>query len=374
MSGGPDLHARHPARRHQPGPEHPALAPGDRLAAGRVPRGVPPARPAGARGRARRCAKLRRYAPIHLDRRRHPRPRPPAAARRGCSRGARPGGRAPGSRARPPPTAPRSRPTRRRCARQGFFDADAPPPDRMLVKALNYNLAFVPDLLRALPGRALRRGDPRRAGGLRGPRRPRRQRRGGGRGLRLRRRAADRARGRRPAAQDLALRGSARRRRRRQRGEVYDFCGLDPAATRGVCLQDKERISTAGGGSPACARSRSSTASRRWAGTCAPTPTPARSRGCPRRRGPRSPRAAARCSAFRLRRGATEAAALPQTGRPRPPPATGAMTRRHAPRLLAKRSHLAYRGGRGGAQSGPRPAERARRPASLSRAVGFRIA
>jgi len=49
------------------------------------------------------------------------------------------------------------------------------------------------------------------------------------------------------------------------------------------------------------------------------------------------------------------------------------MTPAPAP-ALAKRPHLAYRGGRGGAQSGPRPGERARRPASLSRAVGFRIA
>ena len=38
--------------------------------------------------------------------------------------------------------------------REGFFGA-TPPPDRMLVKALNYNLAFVPDLL------ALFQVDPR---------------------------------------------------------------------------------------------------------------------------------------------------------------------------------------------------------------------
>ena len=45
MSGGAagpsGLPARHPARRHQPGAEHPALASGDLLARGRVPRGVP---------------------------------------------------------------------------------------------------------------------------------------------------------------------------------------------------------------------------------------------------------------------------------------------------------------------------------------------
>ena len=29
---------------------------------------------------------------------------------------------------------------------------------------------------------------------------------------------------------------------------IYDFCGLDRAATRGVCLQDKERILKPGGG------------------------------------------------------------------------------------------------------------------------------
>ena len=29
---------------------------------------------------------------------------------------------------------------------------------------------------------------------------------------------------------------------------IYDFCGLDRAATRGVCLQDKERIVKPGGG------------------------------------------------------------------------------------------------------------------------------
>lgn len=40
---------------------------------------------------------------------------------------------------------------------------------------------------------------------------------------------------------------------------------------------------------------------------------------------------------------------------------------------LAKRSRRDYRGGRGAGQSGPRPAGRGG-AASLSRAVGFRIA
>ena len=52
--GRADLPARDPARRHQPGAEHPALAPRHLLAAGRVPRGLPLARPA-PRGSARRA-------------------------------------------------------------------------------------------------------------------------------------------------------------------------------------------------------------------------------------------------------------------------------------------------------------------------------
>ena len=129
--------------------------------------------------------------------------------------------------------------------RHGFFGA-APPPDRMLVKALNYNLAFVPDLLALYPdarfvglirdGRAVCEGHVARGAGL-----------------------ADAAAayayvGRRLI--ELEARGLPLKTWRFEdlvadapgvSAAVYDFCGLDRAATSGVCLQDKERIVQPGG-------------------------------------------------------------------------------------------------------------------------------
>ena len=103
-------------------------------------------RPRGlrARGRSGRCAS----SPLRADlahRRRHPRPRPAAAARGAARRGARPGGRrrarALGRANRASVAAYKAELRRQGCLRRH------PPPDRMLAKALNYNLAFVPDLL-----------------------------------------------------------------------------------------------------------------------------------------------------------------------------------------------------------------------------------
>ena len=111
----------------------------------------------------------------------------------------------------------------------------------MLVKALNYNLAFVPDLLALYPdarfvglirdGRAVCEGHVARGAGL-----------------------ADAAAtyayvGRRLI--ELEARGLPLRTWRFEdlvadapgvSAAVYDFCGLDRTATLGVCLQDKERI------------------------------------------------------------------------------------------------------------------------------------
>ena len=201
----------------------------------------------------------------------------------------------------------------------------------MLVKALNYNLAFVPDLLALYPdarfvgvirdGRAVCEGHVARGAGLAD----------GAAAYAFVGRRLIELEAARPAAQDLALRGPRSPTPPASRAAVYDFCGLDRGATRGVCLQDKERIVQARRpASPACARSRTSTASRRWAGTCAPTPTPPRWRGCRRRRWPRSPRAAARCSrtsaiAGARPRPAADAAENRPAAMP-PPPAAGAMT------------------------------------------------
>lgn len=124
--------------------------------------------------------------------------------------------------------------------REGFFGA-TPPPDRMLVKALNYNLAFVPDLLALYP-------DARFVGVIRD-----------GRAVC----EGQVARGAELAAAAVAWAYAARQLGaleaqglplRTWRFEdfladpagvsaaIYGFCGLDPAATAGVCLQDKERI------------------------------------------------------------------------------------------------------------------------------------
>lgn len=130
---------------------------------------------------------------------------------------------------------------------RGFFAADAAPPDRMLTKALNYNLAFVPDLLALWPdarfvgvirdGRAVCEGHIARGTSVAGAS------------------AVYAFVGRQLI--DLEAAGLPLRTWRFEdlladaagtTAAIYDFCGLDPAATRGVCLQDKERIPKAGGG------------------------------------------------------------------------------------------------------------------------------
>ena len=243
--GGADLPARDPARRHQPAAEHPALAPRHLLAAGRVPRGLPLARaaPRGAAGGHRQDAPLRAGPPRGG---RHPRPRPAGAAGGAARRPARPGGgRGARRRHRRQPAGGHAlqggAPRARACS-----TARPASPTRMLVKVMNYNLALRAGPSRPLSRRGLRRPHPRRGGGLRGPHRPRRHGRRRGRSLGLRRRASSssfRPRFRSGSGASRILVAETAR----TAGEVYGFCGLDPAAARGVCLQDKERIVDAGG-------------------------------------------------------------------------------------------------------------------------------
>lgn len=130
---------------------------------------------------------------------------------------------------------------------QGFFAEGAPASDRMLVKALNYNLAFVPELAALWPdarfvgvirdGVAVCEGHMARGAGL-----------------------AEAAAVYGFVGRQLIALEAAGLPLRTWRFEdlladapgvtaaIYRFCGLDPAATRGVCLQDKERIPRAGGG------------------------------------------------------------------------------------------------------------------------------
>ena len=68
------------------------------------------------------------------------------ARERAARRGARPRGRAPGSTARAAANRASVAAYKAALRAQGFFAADAPPPERLLVKVLNYNLVFVPDL------------------------------------------------------------------------------------------------------------------------------------------------------------------------------------------------------------------------------------
>jgi hypothetical protein len=125
--------------------------------------------------------------------------------------------------------------------RHGFFGAATPPPDRMLVKALNYNLAFVPDLFALYPdarfvgvirdGRAVCEGHVARGADL----------------------AAATATYAFVGRQliELEARGLPLKTWRFEdlladaagvSAAIYDFCGLDRGATLGVSLQDKERI------------------------------------------------------------------------------------------------------------------------------------
>jgi Sulfotransferase family len=120
-------------------------------------------------------------------------------------------------------------------------------PDRMLTKAVNYNLALVPDLLALYPdarfvgvirdGRAVCEGHIARGASLAAATatyafvgRQLIELEAAGLPLRTWR------------FEDLVADAEA------TAAAIYGFCGLDPAAVRGVCLQDKERIVNARGG------------------------------------------------------------------------------------------------------------------------------
>ncbi len=116
----------------------------------------------------------------------------------------------------------------------------------MLVKVMNYNLLFAPDLFALYPD-AVFVGLIRDAVAVcRGPCRPRRL------GRRRRQkpgpspRASSSSSRRTLAAQGLALRGPVADTADVAKA-IYGFAGLDPSAARGVCLQDKERIVDAAG-------------------------------------------------------------------------------------------------------------------------------
>ena len=182
--------------------------------------------------KTRGLAKLRRYAPICLTAGDILDPDTPPAAR-DCSPGRAAGRSAPGLEGPAAANHASVAAYKAALAEQGFFAADPPPPpDRMLTKALNYNLVFVPDLLALWPdarfvgvirdGRAVCEGHIAR-------------------GASVAEASAvytfvggqlDRAAGRRPAAPDLALRGSLAD-TAGSAAAIYDFCGLDRAATRG---------------------------------------------------------------------------------------------------------------------------------------------
>ena len=131
-------------------------------------------------------------------------------------------------------------------AERGLIDPAAAA-DRLVTKAMNYGLALVPDLLALWPdarfvgvirdGRAVCEGHTARGAGL------------------AEAIAAYDFVGRRLI--DLEAAGLPLRTWRFEdlvadapgtAAAIYAFCGLDRAATRGVCLQDKERIPKAGGG------------------------------------------------------------------------------------------------------------------------------
>jgi Sulfotransferase family len=198
-----------------------------------------------AAGPARTWRKLRRYAPILLaagdvlDPDRPPRRARPLAERAG--RALREGLEASAAGNRASVAAYKAA-----LAGRGLIDPD-PAPSRLLTKAMNYGLALVPDLLALWPdarfvglirdGRAVCEGLIARGAGV------------------AEASAAYAFVGRQLIeleAQGLPLRtwrfedlladasGTA--------AAIYDFCGLDRAAIRGVCLQDKERIAKKGGG------------------------------------------------------------------------------------------------------------------------------
>jgi hypothetical protein len=125
-------------------------------------------------------------------------------------------------------------------AERGLIDPEAAP-DRMLVKVMNYNLTFVPDLAALYPGAVfvglIRDGRAVCEGHV-------------ARGTNV---AAAAALYNFVGRQLIELKAGGLRLRtwrfedllvdpKGVVGDVYDFCGLQRKGVRGVCLQDKERI------------------------------------------------------------------------------------------------------------------------------------
>ncbi len=204
-------------------------------------------RPRGLRreGAARVLAKWARYAPIRLrlgdvldpDRRPGEGARLAGAAGRAVAAGLAGSARANRGGVEAYKAALRAR---------GFLDA-GPAPDRMLVKVMNYNLAFARDLAALWPqarfvgvirdGRAVCEGHLARGAQA-----------GAAAevyafvGETLMALEAEGLPVRTWRFEDLLADAAG------VAGEIYDFCGLERGAVRGVCLQDKERIAAAGGG------------------------------------------------------------------------------------------------------------------------------
>ena len=166
---------------------------------------------------------------------------------------------------------------------------------RMLVKVMNYNLLFAPDLFALYPDARLRRPHPRRGGGLRGPRRPRRL------GRRRRPKPGPSPRASSSsfeaslAAPGLALRGSRGRDGAGRPARSTASAASTPPPRGASACRTRSASSTPGARSAATARSSSSTASTRWAGTCARTPTRAPGRVWTRPLAGRSSRGRRRC-------------------------------------------------------------------------------
>lgn len=198
-----------------------------------------------ANGPVRTLRKLRRYAPIRLaagdvlDPDRPPRQAHPLAGRAGRALRAGVEASAAGNRASVAAY-------KAALAERGLIDPD-PAPARLLTKAMNYGLALVPDLLALWPdarfvglirdGRAVCEGLIVRGAGV-----------------------AEASAAYAFVGQqliDLEAEGLPLRTWRFEdlvadapgtAAAIYGFCGLDRAAVRGVCLQDKERIPKPGGG------------------------------------------------------------------------------------------------------------------------------
>ncbi len=141
---------------------------------------------------------------------------------------------------------PRVRAYKEALAGQGFLDAGAARMDRLVVKLVNHNVGLAPDLARLWP-RAVFVGLMRDAFGV-------------CEGQAVRGASMDAATGTYAyVGERLMALEAAGARIRTFRFEdlvedteavvraIYDFCGLDAAATRGLCLQNKERVLDAKG-------------------------------------------------------------------------------------------------------------------------------